>query len=73
MPIPNVEEILRDPEISPWLRSALTGALNRDPVDAAADATLLASVLDQKLSLELRQELESEFASCETDLRSVAA
>lgn len=73
MPTPNAEEILRNPEISSWLRSALTGALSRDPIDAAADAALLASVLDGRLSAALRHELESEFAGSEPDLRSVAA
>lgn len=44
-PIPEPEVILADPSCSSWLRAALQEAKGRDPVDAANDADLLASVL----------------------------
>jgi len=37
--------ILNDSAASDWLRSALTDALARDPVDAANDAEIVAQVL----------------------------
>ena len=43
-----IRVLLQDPSISYWLRDALTSALDRDPVDAAADAGLLSSVLDRR-------------------------
>ncbi|MGH8159244.1 MAG: hypothetical protein ACREPQ_14080 [Rhodanobacter sp.] len=41
-------EILADPSASFWLKAALTSALERDCVDAANDAELLAEVLAQR-------------------------
>lgn len=41
-----LEEVLRDPAASFWLKDALRSALARDPVDAANDAEMLAQVLD---------------------------
>jgi hypothetical protein len=69
----DVEEVLEDPEISVWLRTALLTALNRDPVDAAADAAKLLKVLDRRLSEILTQELKSESADLMPGARSAAA
>ena len=44
-----MREIADRQGISVWLRDALLSALERDPVEAAADAGLLAAVLDQRL------------------------
>ena len=41
----SIEEILRDPTASSWLKYALCSALRRDPVDAANDAEILAQLL----------------------------
>ena len=43
-----IREILKGPGLSTWLKVALSTALNRDPVDAANDAALLAMVLDKR-------------------------
>lgn len=42
---PDAQEILASPSTSFWLKDALQAALQRDPVDAANDAELLAAVL----------------------------
>lgn len=42
---PDAQEILASPSTSFWLKDALRAALQRDPVDAASDAELLATVL----------------------------
>jgi hypothetical protein len=42
---PTVEAILTSKSASTWLKTALQNALDRDPVDAANDAEVLASVL----------------------------
>lgn len=42
---PDMQEILTSPGTSFWLKEALQAALQRDPVDAANDAELLALVL----------------------------
>lgn len=39
---------LNDPSASDWFRNALRSALQRDPADAAADAHLLADLLDDR-------------------------
>lgn len=52
LPIP--QELLSDPSVSDWLKSALRDALHRDPVDAVNDAELLAAVLDERLRRFLR-------------------
>jgi hypothetical protein len=46
--LPTIEEILRDPSASFWLKAALRSALARDPVDAANDAEVLALLLDRR-------------------------
>ena len=43
-----LRKILKDPGMSSWFKLALSTALNRDPVDAAADADLLAIVLARR-------------------------
>ena len=40
--------LVQDPAVSFWLRDALTSALTRDPVDAAADAGLMSIILDRR-------------------------
>jgi hypothetical protein len=55
--VPTVEELLRDPSTSFWLRNALTSALLRDPVDAANDAEILARVLDSRCCSILKKEI----------------
>lgn len=53
-PLPSIEAVLHDPSASNWLKQALTGALSRDPVDAAHDAELLARLLDARARSILR-------------------
>jgi hypothetical protein len=43
-----IRALLQDQSLSYWLRDALTSALDRDPVDAAADAGLLSAILDRR-------------------------
>ncbi len=43
-----IRAICSDPSLSYWFRNALTTALERDPLDAAHDAGLLAMVLDRR-------------------------
>lgn len=45
---------LSDPSASNWLKSALETAMNRDPVDAANDASHLAELLNQRADASLR-------------------
>jgi hypothetical protein len=46
--LPQIDEVLRDPAASFWLKDALRSALERDPVDAANDARVLARLLDRR-------------------------
>jgi hypothetical protein len=46
--ISQVEQVLKDPAASEWLKRALREALVRDPVDAANDAELLFSVMKKR-------------------------
>ncbi len=43
-----IDEVLRDPAASFWLKGALRSAMARDPVDAANDAEVLAALLDKR-------------------------
>lgn len=43
--LPTSEQVLADPACSFWLKRALRGALARDPIDAANDAAILATLL----------------------------
>ncbi len=42
------QQIMSDPSASTWLKNCLQSAMQRDPVDAANDAQVLAAVLDQR-------------------------
>jgi hypothetical protein len=53
--VPTIEEVLRDPSASSWLKAALRSALERDPVDAANDAEVLARLLDRRCRSMLRE------------------
>jgi hypothetical protein len=53
--LPAIEEVLRDPAVSFWLKHSLRSALSRDPVDAANDAEVLARILDRRVRQILRQ------------------
>lgn len=44
----DVEHILTDPSASFWIKGALRSALDRDPVDAANDADVLAKALTRR-------------------------
>jgi hypothetical protein len=46
----DIRRIIANPTFSDWFRCALQTALERDPVDAANDAGLLALVLDKRAS-----------------------
>jgi hypothetical protein len=46
--LPRIEDVLRDPAASLWLKIGLRSALERDPVDAANDAEMLARLLDRR-------------------------
>jgi len=51
MPSPGkltIEDVLRDFAASQWLKTALRTALDRDPVDAANDAEVLARLLAER-------------------------
>ncbi len=54
--VPTAETILADNAASSWIRSALTSALERDPVDALNDALVLAAALDTHLRITLSLE-----------------
>ena len=45
----SILDVLEDPATSEWLKSSLTAALRRDPVDALNDALVLAALLDTQL------------------------
>ena len=45
----SILDVLEDPATSEWLKSSLTAALLRDPVDALNDALVLAALLDDHL------------------------
>jgi hypothetical protein len=49
-----IEDVLRDPSTSVWMKSALNQALKRDPVDACHDAELLAKLLRARVDTMLR-------------------
>ncbi|PIQ12135.1 MAG: hypothetical protein COW70_10870 [Hydrogenophilales bacterium CG18_big_fil_WC_8_21_14_2_50_58_12] len=47
--LPTIEEVMTNPACSFWLKMTLQEALNRDPVDALADAMLLTDPLRSRL------------------------
>jgi hypothetical protein len=46
--MPEIEQVLADPAASYWLKFALRSALERDPVDAANDAEVVARLLEKR-------------------------
>ncbi len=50
-----LEQVLADPAASFWLKEALRSALDRDPVDEANDAEVLAQLLDRRCQEILRR------------------
>jgi hypothetical protein len=44
-----IDDVLNDPTISHWLKSALSSALNRDLLDATDDAEMLFFILSRRL------------------------
>ncbi len=55
---PSVEEVMSDAAASDWLKTALRGALERDPVDALNDALALAAALEVRLRAVLRLDVD---------------
>ena len=55
---PSVEEVMSDAAASDWLKTALRGALERDPVDALNDALALAAALEERLRTMLRLDVD---------------
>ena len=53
---PEIEEVLRDPTASLWLKQALSSALLRDPVDTINDAEVLVRLLDERCRLILNRD-----------------
>lgn len=53
-----IDEVLRDPDTSEWLRSAINTAIKRDPADATVDAECLAHLLRDRLVALQRQHKE---------------
>jgi hypothetical protein len=45
----SAEGVITDKSTSVWLKTALTSALERDPVDALNDALALAGILEDRL------------------------
>ncbi len=45
---PAFDALRADPAASRWLREALDAAMERDPLDAARDARMLADLLDAR-------------------------
>lgn len=57
--LPSIDAVLRDPSASAWLRTSLSAALDRDPVDAANEAEVLAQLLDRRCQEVLGRTLRS--------------
>lgn len=54
---PTAEQILASPAASNWLKGALAAALERDPIDAANEAAILAEVLNARADAKLAVEM----------------
>jgi hypothetical protein len=54
-----LRKMLDDPALSDWFKRSLLSSLDRDPVDAARDAYLLSSVLDQRAQAVMSSTLAS--------------
>lgn len=46
--VPDVDQVLADPAASDWIKRSLGSAIQRDPVDAADDAEVLAKILGRR-------------------------
>jgi hypothetical protein len=53
---PTIQKVLNSPSTSYWLKNALDSALNRDVVDAAYDAQLLADLLKSRMNQTIRHQ-----------------
>lgn len=60
-----IASALVDPGVRDWVKDALQSALDRDPVDAAQDAALLAQLLGDKVDA-----LLADLVRCATGKRS---
>ncbi|MGE4483003.1 hypothetical protein [Acidocella sp.] len=49
-----INAVMTDPAASGWVKTALEGALRRDPVDAVNDAEFLLGVLSRRLHMIFR-------------------
>lgn len=49
------EDVLSDPTASYWLKEAIRACLERDPLDAAADASVLANLMESRLAARVGQ------------------
>lgn len=45
---PEIDAVLNDPASSYWLKTTLTSALERDPIDASCDAQALHELLNDR-------------------------
>lgn len=50
---PEIGQVLSDPSASFWLKAAIRSAMERDAVDAANDARVLAYILESRASVQL--------------------
>jgi hypothetical protein len=53
----DISRVLRDPSASNWLKSAMVDSLERDPVEAANDAEILAALLQARAEVILSGEV----------------
>ena len=53
--IMTINEVMASPVASKWLKTALGGALDRDPVDMANEAAFLATLLRNRMLEVLKQ------------------
>ncbi len=54
----DIVKVLADPSIRYWVKSAINNLLERDPVDAYKDASLLAQIFKQRMD-ELLEEAKN--------------
>ena len=53
----DISRVLRDPNVSNWLKSTVIDSLERDPIDAANDAEILAALLQARAEVILSGEM----------------
>lgn len=53
LPIPELDDVLRDPATSDWLKRAIVGLIARDPIDAERDARELHYLMALRAALVL--------------------